>query len=298
VLKKYTRQELLKLLNNFLISHVIILNINLPIEFFNCKSSSLLFRSLIAFLLILLTTSNETSSSGTSETDLLTRGSELTDGRRVTDMLVVTTSVGMVHGVHGHTSDSGPHLPLGLEFVVLDSGLEDGLIGSSSSGDDADGGPTGALHGLSGTGGESESGLGAVLGVSDHGGVAPGGPGEGSSVSDVFLDVRDDGTLGDLVDGEDVSDGESGLHSAIDELTGVGSFSGQEVFLSVLIFVRIMEVDLGEGSTSAWLVDNLFNHTLDVSMSLRIIENSVLRGSNSVVLVRFIDTISSTLSLC
>ena len=43
--------------------------------------------------------------------------------------------------------------------------------------------------------------LGAVVRVvADHDGVVPGCPGEDATVSDVVLDVADDGTLRDLVE--------------------------------------------------------------------------------------------------
>jgi hypothetical protein len=38
------------------------------------------------------------------------------DGRGLTDMLVVTTTVGMVDGVHGNTTSPGPAVALGSEL--------------------------------------------------------------------------------------------------------------------------------------------------------------------------------------
>ena len=49
-------------------------------------------------------TAETTSAAGGNETDLLAGGSRAAHGRGVTDVLVVTTTVGVLHGVHGHTT--------------------------------------------------------------------------------------------------------------------------------------------------------------------------------------------------
>ena len=63
---------------------------------------------------LLASTSDETSSAGGDETDLSTRGGRPLDGTGRANMLMVTTTVGMLHGVHSHTSHSGPAVPLDL----------------------------------------------------------------------------------------------------------------------------------------------------------------------------------------
>ena len=62
-------------------------------------------------------------------------------------------------------------------FVVTDSGLQDGLISSSSSSNDSDHGSGISNDSLSGSGRESHSGLGSVFGMSDDGGVTSSGSG-------------------------------------------------------------------------------------------------------------------------
>jgi len=52
--------------------------------------------------------SETTGSSGGDETDFATGGSVATDGGRHTDVLMVTTTVRMLHRVHGNTADLGP----------------------------------------------------------------------------------------------------------------------------------------------------------------------------------------------
>lgn len=50
-------------------------------------------------------TAQATSAAGGNETDLLARGGPAGDGGRVANVLLVTTTVGVVHGVHGHTTN-------------------------------------------------------------------------------------------------------------------------------------------------------------------------------------------------
>ena len=83
-------------------------------------------------------------------------------------MLLVTSTMRMVHGVHGHTSNSGPGaLSLCLHLVVDVSGLADGLVSSSTSSDNADHGSAVARDGPSASTGQSHSGLLSVFGVTD-----------------------------------------------------------------------------------------------------------------------------------
>merc|ERR1719220_2542192 len=50
-------------------------------------------------------------------------------------MLMVTTTVGMLDGVHRHTSDLGPAVPLDSVLVVRTAGLQHGLVDPTASGD-------------------------------------------------------------------------------------------------------------------------------------------------------------------
>lgn len=168
-----------------------------------------MWSSLLLNLEILSSSSDETGSSGGHETGLLTAGSVSRDGRGVTDVLLVTTTMGMVDGVHSNTSNSGPgSSALGLPSVVGVSGLANGLVSSATAGDEADHGSAGAWDGGTGAGGKSDTGLLAVIGVADDDGGGAGSSGEGASVTGLGFAVGDDGTFGEAVDGQDIADGE------------------------------------------------------------------------------------------
>lgn len=158
----------------------------------------------------LLGARDTTGTAGGDETDLLTRGGVPPDGRSVTDVLVVTTTVRVVHGVHGHTTDLRPAVPLGLVLVVSATGLQHGLVDPSTTGNDANHGAGIGGDGLLGAGRQLDPGHALVGVVRDERGVVARGTGERTTITGAGLDVADDGTLGHRADGKDVTDGKLG----------------------------------------------------------------------------------------
>lgn len=67
-------------------------------------------------------------------------------------MLMVTSSVRMLNGVHAHTSDHGPSVPLCLVLEVGATGLQDGLVDPSASSNDPDHCPVGGWDNFLGSG--------------------------------------------------------------------------------------------------------------------------------------------------
>ena len=147
-----------------------------------------------------------TSSLGGDETTLLAAGGVSSGSRGVTNVLMVTTTVRMLDGVHGNTSDSGPVSLLGVGSVVGAVGTEHGLVSTLTAGDNTDHSSAATDDGLADAGGESDTGLLAILGVADDDGGGAGGAGEASTVTEFGLNVGDDGTLGHGVNGKDVAD--------------------------------------------------------------------------------------------
>ncbi len=244
-----------------------------------------------------LGTSDETSSSGGDETDLLTWGSESANCSGLTQMLVVTTSVGMVHGVHSHTSDSWESLSQSLELVEQSTSLHDRLLVSSSTGDDTNGGSAEPWDGLSGTWWESDSGSATIIWVSDNGGVGSWTSGVSTLVSDCGFDVADGGTFWDSVDWEDVTGGDGSFSASEYILSGVGSFSSEEIFGVMFIFIRVSEIDFDEWAATSWIVEDSSDDSLDVSFSFDKIKISVSWWCNSLWFGSGINATHFTLSL-
>ncbi len=91
----------------------------------------------------LLGTAETTGTTGSDQTDLATSRRISPDGRGRTNMLVITTTVGMVHRVHGHTTHTWPAVTLGLVLVVGSAGLEERLVDTTTAGNNSNHGPVG-----------------------------------------------------------------------------------------------------------------------------------------------------------
>jgi hypothetical protein len=230
-------------------------------------------------ILCLLGTTEQTRSSGSDKTGLLTLDGVSGDGRSLTNMLMVTTTVRMVDGVHGNTTSLGPAVTLDSELVLGTRSLEEGLVSSATTSDNTDHSSGSGVDDLLGARGELDAGLALIRVVADNGDVVAGGSAESATITDLLLDVGDDGTLRHLTEGEDVADGQSSLLSGIDELAGVHAFVGDEGLGSLLESVGVAEDDLGERSTTTSIVDNLADYTSKVSVALGIVEVSELGGS-------------------
>jgi hypothetical protein len=72
----------------------------------------------IRSVLDLLSTTEQTRSSGSNKTSLLTLCSISRDRRSFTDMLMITTTVRMVDRVHSNTTSLGPRVALDCKLVL------------------------------------------------------------------------------------------------------------------------------------------------------------------------------------
>ena len=185
----------------------------------------------------------------------------------------------VIHGVHGNTTSLGPRVALDGELVLGTRSLEQRLVGTTTTGDDTDHTTGGVLDDLLGTGGKLDTGLSLIGVVADDGNVVTGGTTKSTTVTRLLLDVGNDGTLRDGGERKDVSDSQSGVLSGVDELTGVHALVGDEGLGDVLELVGVTELDLGERSTTAGVVDDLLHNTTSVSMTLGIVEGTELGRS-------------------
>ena len=251
--------------------------------FFNL--TLLLFVVTVPCTLNLTGTSEATSAAGGDQTDLLARGAVAGDGRGVTNVLMVTTTVRVLNGVAGNTTNLGPAVALDAEAVVGVTGLEDGLFDTATTSDETDAGAAGGGDGLLLAGGELEAGLAGFVVVGDDDAVVAGGLSHGATVANLGFDVADDATFGDLTELEDVADGEGGLSTAHDGLTGEHTFSGDEEFLDALELVGVAEFDLSEGSTTAGVVSDVLNGTTHVTVTFTVVEGAEAGGTEALVAV-------------
>merc|ERR1711963_941471 len=158
-------------------------------------------------------------------------------------MLMVTTTVGMLDGVHGHTSDLGPAVPLDSVLVVSTASLEHGLVASTATSDHADDGPVLGGVELLDAGGQLDPGSAGVGVVGDDGAVAAGSLGHLAAVAGLLLHGASDGAFRHLSDGQDVTDGKLGLLTAVDKLTSSNTFRGDHDLGPLPVLVRVVEGD-------------------------------------------------------
>lgn len=70
------------------------------------------------------------------------------------------------------------------------------------------------------------------------------------------------------------------LVSGINELSSVHSLDGDEIFGFMSVSVWISEDDSSERSSTAWIVNNILDYSLYVTLSFSIIQHSELCWSN------------------
>merc|ERR1740121_2834679 len=78
-------------------------------------------------LSLLLATAEDTCAARSDEADLRARYRHACDRRRVADVLVVASTVGVLHRVHRGTTHPRPAIPLHTVLVVVVACLETGL---------------------------------------------------------------------------------------------------------------------------------------------------------------------------
>jgi hypothetical protein len=191
------------------------------------------------------------------------------------------TTVRMIDGVHGNTTSLGPAVTLDGELVLSTRRLEQGFVGSATTSDDTNHASGVAANDLLGARRELDSGLALIGVVANDGDVVTRGAAQSTTVTDLLLDVGDDGTFGHRRQGKDVADGQGSVLAGVDELAGVHALAGDEGLGLLLELVRGAEDDLGERSTTTGIVDYVLNDTADVSMAFGEIERSELGGGLS-----------------
>jgi len=250
----------------------------------------------LSLLCLGVSTTKDTGTTGGDETDLLTWRGVTGSSSRVTNVLMVTTTVRMFDGVHRHTTNLRPAVSLLLVLVERGSGFEHRLIDATTSCDDTDDGTGCGRDSLTSTGRKLYHGLLAVLGVTDNDAGSSGGTSDRTTVGHLVFQHGDDGTFWALADGKDVSDSELSGTTTVDELASVETFDGNHKLLVDLVSVRITEAYFGERSTTTRIVDDFLDQTLHVTVTFSIVEGAKLGSSLSVLGLRGEDS-STTFTL-
>ena len=98
-------------------------------------------------------------------------------------MLMITTTMGMLHWVHGNTTDTRPAVALCLVLVIGTTSLHDWLVHTTTTGDDADHGTAIGGQDLLCTRGQLDTSDALIMVVSDDGGIVARGAGKGTTIT-------------------------------------------------------------------------------------------------------------------
>ena len=117
--------------------------------------------------------------------------------RRETNVLVITSSVRMLHWILRYTSHLGPAVALDTVLVVGTSSLEKGLVGTSTAGHHTDLRTHRRRHRLLSSGRETKTGGTILIIVSYNDSKGTRSTGKGTTISCFALNVANNGTLWD-----------------------------------------------------------------------------------------------------
>merc|ERR1712110_966836 len=107
--------------------------------------------------------------------------------------------------------------------------------------------------------------------VGNHGSVVAACSGQLATVPSLLLQIADNCSLRHLTNGHHVSNGDLSLFAAVNKLSRVHAFGSHEQLLPDLVPVRVTEVN--DSQRSAGVVDDVTDHTLDVTVPLSIVHS-------------------------
>jgi len=217
-------------------------------------------------------TSDSTGPSGGDETDLLTWRSVTSNSRRFTNMLMVTTTVGMLDWVFGYTSHLWPAVSLHAELVVGSAGLEHWLVDSSTARNEAKHSSVSAAVKFFDTRWEFHSSFAGVSVVGNDGAVSTRGLGDLASVTRLLFERAHDGTFWHLSNWHDITDIELSLFTGMNKLAGANALWAHHGLGDFSVLVWVLELNLGKWSAPAWIVYDILHKTLDEALSLGIVK--------------------------
>merc|ERR1719495_2261636 len=199
---------------------------------------------------------------------------------------MVTTTVRMLDGIHGHTTNLRPRVPLSLVLKVGSAGLQQRLVDSSSTGDDTDHRAVAGRNCLLRSRWQFHFRPSHIRVVGDDGGVVAGGSGQFATISQLLLQLADDGALRHGADRHYVADGQRRLLAAVDELTRVHALDGDERLLALLKFVGISKLDDGQRCAASGVVNDVFDDAFDVAVAFGVVGGAEAGGAFTMFVVR------------
>jgi len=202
---------------------------------------------------------------------------------------MVTTTVRMLHGVAGNTTNLGPAVALSAEAVVRVTSLEDWLLNTTTTTDDTDHRTAAGRDGLLLTARELQASATSIDVVRDDDAVVTASARKCSTIASLCLNVADDATVWDVTEGENVANGKWGLGTAEDGLASEHTLWGNEELLRAAEFVRVTELNTCEWGTAAGFVLNGLHNATHETLTFGVIEDAEFGWAEALVPVDLVD---------
>jgi len=201
-------------------------------------------------------------------------------------MLMVTTTVRMLDWILGDTTNLWPAVTLHAELVVGSAGLEHWLVNSTTASDQTEASAVLAVEKLLDTRRKLDSSSASIGVVSYNSAVSAGGLGNPATVTGFFFETAHDGTFWHVANWHDVTNIQLSLLTAVDKLTGAYAFRADHSFGDFTVLVGVLELDLGERRSTARVVHDVLDETLDEALSLGKVERTQLGSALSAFAAR------------
>merc|ERR1719326_158033 len=243
------------------------------------------------------TTADTAGTTSGDKTTLLAGRRVASASRGMTNVLVVTTTMRVLDGVHRNTSDLWPAVALNPVLVVRTASLEHRFVEAATSSDDANGSAAIGRNGLFNARRQTNLRGVGVLDLRDDCAVCARSTADLATITSADLDVGDNSTFRHGLQRKNIADVQVGLGSTVEELTGEDTIGRNETSLLPLVLVWVLEDNVCDGGATATLVHDILHNALDVAIALSIVQAPVLGWSLAQALVGLEDRPGS-LTLC
>ena len=175
--------------------------------------------------------------------------------------------------------------------------LHDGLLISTSTCNDSNCSSTVSWNSFSWTGWQSNSCSWTIFRVTNNSGICAGTSRVCTFVSDGRFDVADGCSFRNSVDWDDISNRYSSFPSTEKILSGIGTFSSQEIFSVMLVSVGVSKINFEKWSAPSWVMNDRSNNTFNISLPFGVVEIAISGRGDSFGFRCSIDTTRFAFSL-
>mmetsp|Transcript_44137 Transcript_44137/g.65458 ORF Transcript_44137/g.65458 Transcript_44137/m.65458 type:complete len:304 (+) Transcript_44137:59-970(+) len=252
---------------------------------------------LILILSNLLDSTKASRTTSTNQTNLSTGRTILGNRRGHTNMLMVTTTVRMLHRILGNTTNLGPTVTLDGILVIGTSSLQEGLVGTTTAGNDTNLSTSCTGNRLLSSRRKTQTSRSLIFIVRHQDSKGSTGTSKGTTISRLGFNVTNNGTFWKSLERKHVANGQRCLLSTIHKLSRIHSFRTKHEFVILLVTVRIVELNFCDRCTTTRIVQNFLHDSTDISLFLGIIQSTKFHSTLASTTMR-LENAGFTTTLC